>query len=145
MKEIFAWAPWFRELAVKIAERDETWLVEKARQVDWSGNPELLKHGHQGIDPFSFVYSLAQKNTAKQRLVVYPSVEACFGLKPLPDLGNEYIYTFPAPPTRCCVLQRRQDLQPGLAVAPVSAGGQGRAACRPGHVSRCPRSSSSHS
>ena len=92
MKEIFAWAPWFRELAVKIAEKGEPWLIEKVRQVDWSGNPELLKHDDQGIEPFSFVYSLAQKNTAKQRLVVYPSVAACFGLKPLPDLGNQDIY-----------------------------------------------------
>ena len=98
MKEIFAWAPWFRELAVKIAERGEPWLIEKAKQVDWSGNPVLLKRGDQGIDPFSFVYSLAQKNTAKQRPVVYPSVAVCFGLKPPPDLGNEDIYTFPTPP-----------------------------------------------
>ena len=98
MKEIYDWAPWFRELALKIAERGETWLIEKAKQVDWGRAPALLTYGDRGIDPFSFLYALAQKNTKKQRPRVYPSVAKCFGLKsPLPDPGNEHFYKFPTP------------------------------------------------
>ena len=99
MKEIFAWAPWFRELAVKIAEGGEECLIRKARLVDWDKEPELLKHGDQGVDPFSFLYSLAQRNTTNQRPKIYPSVTKCFGLEsPLADLGDEDFYIFPTPP-----------------------------------------------
>ena len=97
--EIYGWAFWFRELAVKIAEGDEEWLIQKARLVDWGKEPELLKHGDQGVDPFSFLYSLAQRNTKKQRPKIYPSVTEYFGLEsPLPDLGNGDFYIFPIPP-----------------------------------------------
>ena len=81
MTEVYGWAFWFRELAVKIAEGGEEWLIEKARLVDWGREPELLKHGDQGVDPFSFLYSLAQRNTTKQRPKIYPSVTECFGLE----------------------------------------------------------------
>ena len=74
MREIYDWAGWFREFAERIAEGGETSLIEKVKQVDWSGEPELLKHGDRGIDPFSFIYTLAQKNTRNQRPRVYPSV-----------------------------------------------------------------------
>ena len=98
MTEVYAWAFWFRELAVKIAEGGEEWLIQKARLVDWGREPELLKHGDQGVDPFSFLYSLAQRNTTHQRPKIYPSVTKCFGLEsPLPDLGNEDFYIFPTP------------------------------------------------
>ncbi|MXY22919.1 MAG: AAA domain-containing protein [Acidobacteria bacterium] len=99
MREIYDWARWFRELTERIAEGGETSLFEKAKQVDWNGEPELLKHGDRGIDPFSFIYTLAQKNTRYQRPRVYPSVTACFELTaPLPDLENDDLYLFPVPP-----------------------------------------------
>ena len=98
MTEAFDWAFWFRELAVKIAEGGEDWLIQKAKLVDWGREPELLKHGDQGVDPFSFLYSLAQRNTTKQRPAIYPSVTKCFGLEsPLPDPGNKDLYIFPTP------------------------------------------------
>ena len=46
--EVYGWAFWFRELAVKIAEGGEEWLIRQARLVDWDKEPELLKHGDQG-------------------------------------------------------------------------------------------------
>ena len=105
MKEIYDWTAWFRELAERIAEGGEASLIEKARQVDWSGEPELLKHGDQGIDPFSFIYALAQKNTRNQRPRVYSSVAERFGLtSPLPDLDNEDFYVFPTPPPLAAAL-----------------------------------------
>ena len=91
--------PWLRELALKIEEKGETWLIEKTKEVHWNGTPELLRNGDRGIEPFSFIYSLAQKNTTKQRPLVYPSVAERFELTtPLPDLDNADIYMFPTPP-----------------------------------------------
>ena len=105
MREIYDWAGWFRELAARIAEGGETALIEKARQVDWGGEPELLKHGDQGIDPFSFIYALAQKNTKNQRRHVYSSVAERFALtSPLPDFGNDDFYMFPTPPPHAAAL-----------------------------------------
>ena len=105
MREIYDWAGWFRELAARVAEGGETALIEKARQVDWSGEPELLKRGERGIDPFSFIYTLAQKNTRNQRPRVYPSVAKCFGLEsPLSDFGNDDFYMFPTPPPNAAAL-----------------------------------------
>ena len=57
MKEIYAWVPWFQELADKIAEGGETYLAEAAKRVGWRDDgdkPPLLKHGDENIDPFSF-------------------------------------------------------------------------------------------
>ena len=105
MKEIYDWASWFRELAKRIAKGGEAWLIEKAKQVDWSGEPKLLKHGDRGIDPFSFIYALAQKNTKHQRPRVYPSVAERFGLtSSLPDFSNDDYYVFPTPPPLAAAL-----------------------------------------
>ena len=114
--EVYGWAFWFRELAVKIAEGDEEWLIQKVRLVDWGKEPELLKHGDQGVDPFSFLYSLAQRNTTKQRPKIYPSVTKCFGLEsPLPDLGNEDFYIFPTPiPLAAACFHDSSDFSPKL-------------------------------
>ena len=89
MKEIHDWVPWFRELAGKIAEGGEAYLIEKARQVRWGGEkPALLRFGDENIDPFSFFYFLASKNTRKQREKVYGSVHKVFEIEiPLPDTG----------------------------------------------------------
>ena len=106
MKEIYDWVPWFRELTGEILKAGETGLITQARQVDWGDKPaSLLAFGDQGIDPFSFMYFLAQKNTTNQRPRVYPSVAKCFGLKsPLPDLDNGDFYTFPSPSPRAAAL-----------------------------------------
>lgn len=65
MKEVHDWAGWFRELGKAIRSAGEDGLITQASQVDWGGKPELLKNGDPGIDPFSFLYSLAQKNTKR--------------------------------------------------------------------------------
>ena len=105
MREIYDWASWFRELAERIAEGGETSLIERVKQVDWSGDPELLKHGDRGIDPFSFIYTLAQKNTKNQRSRVYSSVTERFELtSPLADFSNNDFYMFPTPPPHAAAL-----------------------------------------
>ena len=93
MKEIHDWVPWFRELAGKIAEGGNADLIRKARQVKWGGeDPALLRYGDEGIDPFSFFYFLASKNTKNQRKSVYNSVGDVFGIQSRPDH-----YIFPVP------------------------------------------------
>ena len=96
MKEIYSWVPWFRELARKIAEGGEAYLIEKAKQVKWGGDPPLLRYGDEGIDPFSFFYFLASKSTKNQQEQVYNSVSREFEIKiPLPDMRIEDYYLFP--------------------------------------------------
>ena len=106
MKEIHDWVPWFRELAGKIAEGGEAYLIEKAKQVRWGGEkPALLRFGDENIDPFSFFYFLASKNTRKQREKVYGSVHKVFEIEiPLPDTGIKGTYIFPSPPPLVPVL-----------------------------------------
>ena len=96
MKEIYSWVPWFRELARKIGERDETYLIKKANQVEWEGDLSLFQHGDKGIDPFSFFYFLASNSTRNQQELVYNSVSREFEIKiPLPDMRIEDYYLFP--------------------------------------------------
>ncbi len=115
MKEIHDWAPWFRELARAVLAAGEAGLITQARRVDWVGKPELLRNGDPGIDPFSFFYSLAQKNTKNQRSRVYPSVAKCFGLVPPPDPDNVVLYTFPTPsPQTPAVFNDRSEFRPDL-------------------------------
>ncbi len=84
MKEHYDWVPWFEELANKIAEGGEQYLIEKAKQVAWKADntkAALLKFGDQNIDPLSFFYTLAFNNrTNKSRRRVFPSVEKIFDL-----------------------------------------------------------------
>ena len=99
MKEIYDWVPWFRELAKKITEGGETYLIEKANQVAWGEDPPLLQYDDEGIDPFSFFYFLALKNVSSQREKVYSSVHQVFEVEsPLPDTGVDDYYIFPTPP-----------------------------------------------
>lgn len=88
MKEFYAWVPWFKELTKKIADGGETYLAERARQVDWANDdPALLKYGDRNIDPFSFFYFLASKNKTKQRDLIYENVGKTF------DIENKEIFS----------------------------------------------------
>ena len=106
MKEIHDWVPWFRELAGNIVKGGEAYLIERAKQVNWvKKNPALLEYGDEGIDPFSFFYSLASKNTAKQRARVYSSLRDIFEIRSqLPDENIGGCYIFPTPPPAVPVL-----------------------------------------
>ena len=84
MREIYHWTEWFSELAGKIAEGDEEFLIERAKQIAWKADgtePPLLRYGDENIDPFSFFYSLAQRRSSANRKLVYRSVEKVFNVK----------------------------------------------------------------
>ena len=56
-----SWVPWMRELVTKIAESGESYLVEKAKAVEWfTDDVALLRYGDENIDPLSFMYFLAR-------------------------------------------------------------------------------------
>lgn len=117
MKEIYDWVPWFRALARKIAKGGEQYLIDKARDVNWkSETPALLKYHDENIDPFSFLYFLASKNTTGQRPIVYPSVRDQFDVEStLPDVSDADAYIFPTPPPRVPALfHDGKTFHPGL-------------------------------
>ena len=104
MKEIYDWVPWFRALARKIAEGGEQYLIDKAKTVEWGGkaNPALLQYRDENIDPFSFFYFLAQRNTTNLRPIVYPSVSEQFHIESI--LPNADAFIFPTPSHNAQVL-----------------------------------------
>ncbi len=84
MREIYHWTEWFSELANKIAEGGEGFLIDRARQIAWRADgtePPLLRYGDENIDPFSFFYSLAQRRSSANRKLIYRSVEKVFNVK----------------------------------------------------------------
>ena len=100
MKEIYSWVPWFRKLAKKIETGGEKYLIKRARQVKWGSNSSLLDYGDENIDPFSFFYFLAQKNTVNQRKPVYSSVNEVFAISngpPRTGWGDASTIPKPAP------------------------------------------------
>ena len=102
MKHAYPWVPWFRELAQNIAQGGESYLADRAVLVDWGKEDHaLLKYaGENGenIDPFSFFYSLAQRNSVNLFDRVYGSVHEVFELSSeMPSTENEKACTFPAP------------------------------------------------
>ena len=108
MKEIYAWVPWFQELAGKIAEGGETYLAEAAKRVAWrddDGKQALLDHGDENIDPFSFFYSLAQRSQDRRsRKRIYPSIVKEFDMERQPPVESDDGFIFPTPSYRAQVL-----------------------------------------
>ena len=78
----YTWVPWFEKLAARTAEGGEKYLAKNANEVTWlTENPALLAYGDENIDPFSFLYFLAQKNTINQYEPVFRSVHEVFGIE----------------------------------------------------------------
>ena len=108
MKEIYAWVPWFGELASRIAEGGEAYLAEAAKKVEWRNDDKkqpLLDYGDENIDPFSFFYTLAQRSQDQgSRERVYPSIVKEFGMKQQPPVVVDDGFIFPTPSYRAQVL-----------------------------------------
>ena len=77
----YTWADWLATLATTIAENDERYLAERARDVNWQkGDVPLLAYGDENIDPMSFLYFLAQRNTTHQFAGIFGSVHEVFDI-----------------------------------------------------------------
>ena len=65
MIKSYSWVPWFQELTGKIAEKGEEYLIDRSKEVNWiTEAPKLLNYKDENIDPFSFIYFLAQRNAS---------------------------------------------------------------------------------
>ena len=108
MKEIYEWVPWFKELADNIAEGGETFLAQAAKKVAWRNDGKvqpLLNYGDENIDPFSFFYSLAQRNQdAGSRKRVVPSITREFNMESRPPVESDDGFIFPTPSYNTSVL-----------------------------------------
>ena len=111
MREIYHWTEWFSELAGKIAEGGEGFLIDRARQIAWRADgtePPLLRYGDENIDPFSFFYSLAQwSQDLVHRNRIYPSVNLAFNMERQPPVeldDSDDAFVFPTPPYNASVL-----------------------------------------
>ena len=109
MKEIYSWVPWFQELARKIANEGEADLAKKVEQVAWGESTSRLQQIDSGINPFSFFYFLASKNTHNHRKSVYESVSDVFKIKSeLPNTDVEEYYIFPNPQARFSIFYDKE-------------------------------------
>ena len=107
MKEIYDWVPWFSALSQIVADGEETDFVEKARQVNWGNDGRsfaFLDLNDEEIDPFSFFYTLAKRNTRNFRRTVYSSVSEVFDLMDPPAFDSAEAWTFPTPPANAVAL-----------------------------------------
>ena len=103
MKEVYDWVPWFRELGKKIDEGGEQFLIDKAKSVAWkadNSDPPLLKYGDDNIDPFSFIYTLANLNDNKNWNRIYPAIQDAFGLTTVLPVDLDDALFFPTPSSR---------------------------------------------
>lgn len=90
MKYMYAWVPWFRQLAARVAEGGERRLIECAKRVDWKvDDPALLRHGDENIDPLSFLYFLSS------RLEAMKSVHSIFSLEERLPAEKDWAWIFP--------------------------------------------------
>ena len=102
MKEIYAWAPYFRELARKVADRGERHLMDAAKRVAWKEEgPQspLLNYDDENIDPFSFFYTIAANSPeVVSRERIYESLRGIYDMKSELPIDREEAFVFPTPP-----------------------------------------------
>ena len=104
MREGDDWAPWFRELARKIADGGEQYLIDRAKEVAWKGGAEesrpygLLRYGDDNIDPLSFFYTLGSRSrSGESRKPLYASVAEAFDMTRGPAFDHRFVLPTPTP------------------------------------------------
>ena len=104
MRERDDWAPWFRELARKIADGGEQYLIDRAKEVAWNGGTtesstyKLLRYGDHNIDPLSFFYTLASRSKSGENMKpLYGSVAEVFDMSREPAFDHRFIFPTPIP------------------------------------------------
>lgn len=96
----YDWVDFFRALSKEIhkiakdkAKRDEA-LLQKA-ETTFGKDHSIFKYGK--IDPFSFIYALAQRNTKNQRTGYFENAKVAFNLEV--ELPTDWVFPTPTPHT----------------------------------------------
>lgn len=121
MKEIYQWVDWFEELANKIAENDQAYLVDRAKRVVWTAPSydatkfKLFKFGEENVDPFSFIYTLASSVGTASLKRVFTSVTNEFEVERRLDFDqSENCFIFPTPPAIATLFHSGYEFAPSL-------------------------------
>lgn len=96
----YDWVPFFRAICKKITDLTENATNKETKLLEIAGNtfqPKQAILQYQTIDPFSYVYALAQRNTKNQRIDTFTRAKNAFGLtEPIP---TDYVFPTPTPNT----------------------------------------------
>ena len=118
MRELYAWVPWFNELARTIADGNELDLAERASKIKWRVNDcssPLLEYGEENIDPFSFFYTVATHCRGPEgRARVLGSVATVFNLKSKLPLSVDDAFYFPQGTPQNTLFHQRGEGNPRL-------------------------------
>lgn len=96
---VYDWVPFFRELVNKLvaigkqSNRDAV-LMNKCSKC-FKSTDAILKYDE--VDPMSFIYFLAQKNTVNQRASIYSSVKQEFSISAA--IPTDWVFPTPTPNT----------------------------------------------
>ena len=109
MRNMYAWVPWFRELAGRIAEGGKEELTERARSVEWERkSPAVLEFGGEYIDPLSFLNHTASVDPAMT------SVSSVFKVGAALPQGDDWALIFPTVFPLKASLGEKGNYDPGL-------------------------------
>jgi hypothetical protein len=95
--KLYDWVDFFSELSKEIEEigksNDRDSLLFTMAQKSFGEDSAICKYEY--VDPFSFIYFLAQRNTANQKTPVYSKVKDTFSLEA--EIPSDIIFPTPTP------------------------------------------------
>ncbi len=94
MKEMFAWVPWFNELAKNIAEGGQQYLEDRANEVEWVGGSPFADT--DVLNPLLFLTAVANEgDKTDSRDRVFASLAEVFEIHPLQNPASPDVWHFP--------------------------------------------------
>lgn len=96
----YDWVPFFEAICEKIAEISSDITNREKRLLAIAGNTFHSEHAilqYTTIDPFSYIYALAQRNTKNQRTDTFINAKNAFGL--VEEIPTDYVFPTPTPNT----------------------------------------------
>ena len=100
MSDPYAWVPWFKELAQKVADGEPDVLARRSEKIPWNAGGALgasaLSGLGQEVDPFSFLYFLGSKGWDRKSLArVHPAITELFELRTKGAVYPEHGFYYP--------------------------------------------------
>jgi hypothetical protein len=96
---LYDWIPFFKEIGKKLYEigqlPDRNEVLKKISIECFGSDSQINKY--EEIDPFSFIYFLAQRNTKNQKTNVYTKVRIALNIQQ--EIPTDWIYPTPTPNT----------------------------------------------